>query len=318
MNMNEELFLMLSEELNFSKTAQKAFITQQCLSTHIKRLEEAYDKKLLVRKPKVALTPAGELVRDTLLAIRQLETGMQEKLSEMENGQRGAMHIGMNATRAELIIPRLFSIYHRNFPDVKLHILTDETVRLAEALEKGELDCILGVNSIFSNKFKNTRLSSESLSLVISNAFLDKRPQIRESLKQCSRPNIRLFDGCTMITDSDVSTTYQLISRLCADNNTDFKRILSIESYNISEEICRQEDIGFFCPDIALNKILKNNSNYPESKRLRAISVAGLKDVITFSLIIFKNRQFPRYALELFKCIHQVTDELLRIDTYTQ
>lgn len=311
MNINEELFLLLSEELNFSKTAEKAFITQQCLSTHIKKLEEKYNEKLLVRKPKVALTPAGELVRDTLLEIKQLELGMQEKLIEIENGQCGTVAIGMNATRAELIIPKLFTIYHRDFPDVELHILTDETIRLTEALEKGELDCILGVNSSYSDKLTSSRLSTESLTLVVSNSFIDKRPLIKNALRESPQLNIQLFNGCTMITDSNVSTTYQLISRISADYNTSFKRILSIESYNISEEICRYEDMGFFCPDIALNQILMNNNLYPQSKKLVSIPIEGLDKVINFNLIHFKNRQFPRYTMELFRCIHRVTKELL-------
>ena len=34
-----EMFLLAAEELNFSRAAERAFVTPQCLSDHIKRLE---------------------------------------------------------------------------------------------------------------------------------------------------------------------------------------------------------------------------------------------------------------------------------------
>lgn len=42
MNNGFKMFLLAAEELNFSRAAHRAFVTQQCLSDHIKRLEETY------------------------------------------------------------------------------------------------------------------------------------------------------------------------------------------------------------------------------------------------------------------------------------
>ena len=312
MTVSEELFLMLSDELNFTKTAEKAFISQQCLSTHIKRLEEKFGKRLLIRKPKVMLTPAGELVREMLLSVKQIELGTNERLFELENGQLGVIRIGINSTRASIIMPRLFSVYHRLFPDVRLKVITDETMNLSEALKNGELDCVLGINNSYSKQLISDRLSAESLSLVVSDAFLNSRPLLKHEVECSEKVNIRLFNECSMITDSDISTTYQLISQLAANENTHFKRVLSIESYDVSEEICRHEDMGFFCPDIALGRILKNNSLYPDGERLRAIPVMGLSNIISFSIITFKDRQFPKYTLEFFKHLHRVVNDLLK------
>ena len=63
MNTSEQLFLLLAEELNFTRAAERAFISQQGLSDHIRRLEKHYGTALLTRRPRVALTPAGAAVQ---------------------------------------------------------------------------------------------------------------------------------------------------------------------------------------------------------------------------------------------------------------
>ena len=82
MQENQLYFLMVAEELNITRAAQKAFISQQCMSNHIKRLEEAYSTRLFNRRPKLSLTPAGELLAQTLRQIKRLEDNLRSQLSE--------------------------------------------------------------------------------------------------------------------------------------------------------------------------------------------------------------------------------------------
>ena len=63
-------FSEAAKDLNFTKTAQRLFISQQTLSNHIARLEEAYQVKLFERKPRLMLTSAGETLLSFARATR--------------------------------------------------------------------------------------------------------------------------------------------------------------------------------------------------------------------------------------------------------
>ena len=40
MTTNQQMFLLAAEELSFTRAAARAYVSQQCLSDHIRRLEE--------------------------------------------------------------------------------------------------------------------------------------------------------------------------------------------------------------------------------------------------------------------------------------
>lgn len=64
-------FLTAAEEMNFTTAAQKLYITQQTLSSHIKRLESEYGVALFNRRPHLSLTPEGErMVRYATRIVR--------------------------------------------------------------------------------------------------------------------------------------------------------------------------------------------------------------------------------------------------------
>ena len=44
-------FLLVAEELNITRAAERLYISQQSLSNHIQRLEQYYGTKLFYRKP---------------------------------------------------------------------------------------------------------------------------------------------------------------------------------------------------------------------------------------------------------------------------
>ena len=65
-------FVKIAEELSFTKAAEKIHISQQALTTHMKKLEEELDVKLFNRKKGITLTYAGLLLNNYAIEVLQL------------------------------------------------------------------------------------------------------------------------------------------------------------------------------------------------------------------------------------------------------
>ena len=68
-------FLLVAEELNITRAAERLYISQQSLSNHISNMEKELDVKLFTRSPKLSLTYAGDLLVETATQIPYLRPG---------------------------------------------------------------------------------------------------------------------------------------------------------------------------------------------------------------------------------------------------
>ena len=130
-----EIFLMTAEEKNISRAAERAFVTQQCVSDHIKRLEKEYGVRLFERRPKFKLTPAGEVMLQNLRNIQILEKRMNSDLKDMAHGEVGNFTLGISTSRAPVILPAVLSHYHEAFPKVKISFCIEDTQVLDDIVE---------------------------------------------------------------------------------------------------------------------------------------------------------------------------------------
>ena len=147
MNTGYEMFLLVCEEMSFSGAARRAFVTQQCLSDHIRRLEERVGVRLFERRPRLQLTPAGQTLRASLLQMQALEEELNTRLGQYNAGLRGEVRLGINSGRASVLLPRVFPAFHARFPHVKLFVVNRETREMEKMLREGELDLFLGLNT---------------------------------------------------------------------------------------------------------------------------------------------------------------------------
>ena len=107
MTIAQQVFLYAAEEKSITKAAKKAFITQQCASSHIKNLEKQYGTLLFTRKPVFALTPAGEYLLASLYRLNILEREIDDGMKEIGSGMSGILRLGINPTRARILIPSI-------------------------------------------------------------------------------------------------------------------------------------------------------------------------------------------------------------------
>lgn len=134
-------FIVLAEELNFTRAADRLYLSQPYLTRLIGQIEKELGVTLLHRTTrKVILTDAGEkFLTEAQAAIARVEEAIQTmRRFAVHNQQR--LRIGFTEMARYCVVPKILSVFRDRYPHVELEIVEDCTEELVEALDKTEID----------------------------------------------------------------------------------------------------------------------------------------------------------------------------------
>lgn len=134
----------LADRLNFRQAAEALFVTQSTLSAGIKELESVLGVALVERDQRtVRLTPVGaevvERARALLAAAEDLVGAVQSAAAPLA----GTLRLGVIPTIAPFLLPVILPPLRAKYPAVRLFLREDQTARLLERIEAGQLDFAL-------------------------------------------------------------------------------------------------------------------------------------------------------------------------------
>lgn len=134
-------FVTVAEELNFTRAAQRLFITQQALSSQIQQLESRVGVKLFERTTRrVALTVAGErLLRHACAVLAALDAATAE-LDELRRAERATLRVGMSGTAMVPLVGETIREFAEQHPTVELVLSNAGLRQPAAGLEEGTVD----------------------------------------------------------------------------------------------------------------------------------------------------------------------------------
>lgn len=141
-----EYFLLTAEEMNFTRAAERLYISQQALSSHIKRLEEEYSVRLFERRPVLHLTLEGEQMVFYGKQILDSEKKMLAAFSDISTSCRGALKVGISRLRSNVFFPDMWKYYHPSHPNISIELVDGNSTYLDDLLQAGKLDLYLGIN----------------------------------------------------------------------------------------------------------------------------------------------------------------------------
>lgn len=180
-------FVTVANELNFSRAAEKLFITQGTLSQQIKQLEGELDSELFTRTShNVSLTEAGaELLP---LARKTLEdsTSCKLKMSDLKKALTGTLNIGVTHSFARLMTGTLRE-FIKEHKGVKLNIFYKTATELHEMLRAGDVDLIIAFKpaATYEGIVSEPLFSSELAAVMRKGHPLSERKKV--SMKDLSR-----------------------------------------------------------------------------------------------------------------------------------
>ena len=134
-------FLVLADHLHFSHAAEVLHVSQPALTKQMQRLEAKVSGRLLVRGyRKVALTPAGEILRDRARRLLR-EAEVAEQMARLAvNGKAGVLRIGFGIGSLAAGLPDMLMRFRQQFPEVQVSMRDMSTPNQIEALHQGDID----------------------------------------------------------------------------------------------------------------------------------------------------------------------------------
>ncbi len=245
-------FLTLAKERNFTKAAERLYITQQTLSAHIAALEKETGGPLFLRHVPLELTGAGEVFYRYARLFAENETNLERELSEAHRNLSGTLRIGVAPARGKLLLPSVIDKYRRKFPHIRIRLIEDANDILARKLEERELDLAIirmnrkaaGMERIPFYEEEIVLLAPEELLTRMYGKKKQKRISEAESGKKGWLENFRdcpvLLNGRMDIVGGVVRSLYK---------NAGFEPQVAVESENLETllALCVKGDGLLFC-----------------------------------------------------------------------
>lgn len=132
----------VADQGGVTRAATALNLTQSAVSMQIKRLEELLDLTLFDRaNRRVSLTASGEQLVGYARRILDLNDEVVGRLTE--EIYEGEVMLGVPHDIVYPVVPRVLKMFNMAYPRVKVHLRSSSTIKLREALARGEVDVIL-------------------------------------------------------------------------------------------------------------------------------------------------------------------------------
>lgn len=167
-------FLLVAEELNITRAAERLYISQQSLSNHISNMERELDVKLFTRSPKLSLTYAGDLLVETATQILDLHSQYLAKVGDINRHYMGVLRLGISHTCGLALLPEVLPKFQAEFPMVEFSLFEGNSTHLEDELAHGRVDLIVCFQPIMMEGVEVVPLTQEDLILVVPRSFTDQ------------------------------------------------------------------------------------------------------------------------------------------------
>ncbi len=130
---------------SFTKAAEKTFISQPTISTHIRTLEEELKTQLIVRTTKnIDVTPKGWELYDCAVTILGLRDNLLQRWTQ---STKEIIHLGASTIPSAYVLPEILPLYGKTHPDTYFIIHQSDSGDVAESIENGVFDLgLIGMN----------------------------------------------------------------------------------------------------------------------------------------------------------------------------
>ena len=172
--------LAVAEHKNFTKAAEKVFVTQPTLSMQIQKLEDELDILIFDRSKKpIELTEVGNKLVEQARNIVNESERIQDIVDQQKGFIGGEFKLGVIPTVMPTLLPMFLHTFIKKYPKIKLRIEELPTETIIERLQDGHLDAAIAATPLELENIKEKVLYYEPfVGYIPENHRLHQKQQI--------------------------------------------------------------------------------------------------------------------------------------------
>jgi len=173
-NFRLRVFRAVAEEMSFRKAAEVLHLSQPAVSQHVRALEEEAGAQLFDRSrgdghgSQISLTEAGRVLLGYANAAAETMVDARRALAALNHEVAGELRLGASTTVAQYVLPRILGAFLRQYPQVKLSLVSGNTERIVE--EVAEKKVTLGIieGPPMRRDMKTERMVRDEMVLIVN------------------------------------------------------------------------------------------------------------------------------------------------------
>lgn len=284
------IFKIVCEEMNFTRAAEKLYMTQPAVSHAINDLEEEIGHILFDRiSKKIYLTEIGKIFLSKTLRILELYNDLENNFYSSEKDI--PIHIGSCITIGNFWLPTIVKKFKEIYTETPLKIEIDSAAVIEKMLLDNKIDIALIEGGIQNENLVKKLFSSYEISVICSvNHPFSKKKSI--SIEEFLRENLLLREKGSAIRD-------------CLDNTLARKDIFVVPSWtSVNSQALIQgvkNNLGItVLPDILITSELEKNE-------LKKLFIKDLKLKNNNYIVYHKDKYISKTMSAFIELIKKIT-----------
>ena len=275
---NLEYFITAATECNFTKAAEKLFITQQTLSGQIAAMEKELNVKLFHRSKPLRLTEAGEVFYSYATSLLRDYKKLRYEMDMISKSGVETINIGLSFNGALPVLKDILTDFRRKNESTQFQILRMPGDELIRKLRDGQVDFAITHFPDNDPAFVSYPLFEEETVIMATyemfvNVFGGTADTVIKDLRE--NRDFSILKRCPYIKNTKNSTVSRFANRFMAEHIPVPNVVAETDTFDTLLEFCKTGGAFSFLPKYI-------TANYLHDKTLSPFVVFDLGESARF------------------------------------
>ncbi|RSK26851.1 LysR family transcriptional regulator [Bacillus sp. HMF5848] len=130
-----EMLVVLANEMNMRKAAERLFVSQPALSQRLQSIEKSWGCQIFLRSQKgLTLTPAGERIVLYARNMIEQEAKLREELQFIDKEIYGTLRLAVASIIGQNWLPKILKTYVQAYPHARVSLLTGWSSEMVQSV----------------------------------------------------------------------------------------------------------------------------------------------------------------------------------------